>query len=307
MYRKNGWMIVAALVAGFGLGCGEAQTPSEPTGPAKGKADGQGCELGTYEFGGECLDPFQICDNTGGVMHDYGCVCPDAGYFKLALGCISGDDAQALCVGSEGAWVESTTWTIDQPGDQYLCECPAETALDDQDGQCKDWITMCQDTGGSAHDWGCNCGPDKTFYLGTGGCTDHFVAASICQDSGGSWGDVPGYDETMPGPAEVCTCLDIQYVSDWTGRCVLPQTNDCEETGGTEFDWGCFCGADSYYVPSEGGCIESPAAQALCEGSTGTWTETPNFEEASMQSPTERHYCACEDGYFETTEGVCKS
>ncbi|QED29878.1 hypothetical protein FRD01_22110 [Microvenator marinus] len=301
-------IFISAIFSSFALGCGDAEPETESVTP-QGKADGASCDIGYYEFEGRCQDPLEICTATGGLFADAGCACPDDGNFYLSLGCTTPSEGQALCetgVG-QGTWSEIEGWSGEPGAQKFDCECPAETALDANDGMCKDWITLCQDTGGSAHDWGCNCGPDQTFYMSTGGCTDNYVAEAICENSGGGWEEVPGYDVTTPGSSHECQCPDIRFVSDWTGRCELPSASECEATGGTEYDWGCFCGTDSYFITGEGGCVESNTAQNLCENSGGAWTETPNFEEASMNGPTERHYCLCQNSYYEATTGTCET
>lgn len=301
--RLNRWFVLAVLTFGLGIGCSESNE-TNTNGPKTGKGDEISCAAGTYGLNGVCVSPEQACEGSGGVWDsaetnlELACTCLDIRFFDERTG---------------------------------LCELPVSAA--------------CEETGGTEFDWGCFCGADSYYIASEGlGCVSDGYAQSVCEGSGGAWTETPNFEEaSMNAPTErnycacaegyfepytgacvslklncestdgswddaeqTCTCLDIRY-ADESGYCVLPQDELCEETGGTLFDWGCFCGADSYYVPTEGGCIQSAAAEALCEGSDGTWTQTPNFEEASMNAPTERHYCACDNGYYEYTEGVCKS
>lgn len=287
-------------------GC--SQTEEDPTDvDVDGKADlwDEGCSPPETFPGadGQCVEWYEICQQTDGMAVDWGCICRDGKYFRPVLGgCVAEEEARNACTSTQGSWEEDTTMEPDMPGEQFYCKCPTGRFLVADQGGCYEWWDVCHATGGTAHDWGCHCGTDRYFRPVIGGCTSAENAEVMCTSTEGTWAEDSTWAPDVQGEHYFCTCSGERILFADSGGC-YDWYDICDQTGGMAFDWGCHCSDGGIFLAAVGGCIDAGDAADACEMSGGSWEEDPAWAE---DAPGPTHLCNCGESLtLDIDTGTC--
>lgn len=296
---------VACVVIFGAVGCSQTDEGSGDI-DVNGKADlwDEGCSPPeTYPgANGQCVEWYEICDQTDGIAVDYGCICRNGRYFRPSLGgCIDVEEARTSCTSTQGAWEEDATWEPEMPGEQFSCKCPTGRFYVADQGGCFEWWDVCHATGGTAHDWGCHCGTDRYFRPILGGCVSEEDAGLMCSSTQGTWGEDPTWAEDIPGERNFCACSDERILFADAGGC-YEWYDICDQTGGMAFDWGCHCEEGRIFLAGVGGCLEESVASESCEMTSGSWIPDPAWAE---DTPGPRNLCDCGEMTLDIDTGTC--